>query len=310
MYQTGLGVPQDYNLAMEWYHKAASNKSARAQFYIGNMYQNGLGVSQDYILAMDWYMKAAQNGEPKAMGNIGVLYDNGQGVIRNIDIAAEWYKKAADHNHEMGKKALERLNEQGHHYNEGHKGNIYIYFFMKGSIVVFIIQTDEENTNIKNSESHGEINVIENEQVQPSSSTSNNDEHFNKLINDKMKSLQDDFQSKLELIENASKTTIRNLKKEQARKKEENRQLKEKLARLEAELNHNTNSDLNYDSPDTDSDNNDINYSTERSEDEDDNHKSNNMHRNHIKYALRESYANPNYNSSDNEDRTKDICYD
>jgi TPR repeat protein len=50
MYHNGLGVSQDYKLAMEWYQKAASNGSDVAQNNIGSLYDNGLGVSQDYKL--------------------------------------------------------------------------------------------------------------------------------------------------------------------------------------------------------------------------------------------------------------------
>ncbi|KAI8881709.1 hypothetical protein K501DRAFT_274386 [Backusella circina FSU 941] len=57
-----------------------------------------------------------------------------------------------------------------------------------------------------------------NQQIQPSSLSSHNVEHFNKVFDHKMKRLEDAFQAKLSLI-----------KKEQLRKDNENRQLKERL---------------------------------------------------------------------------------
>jgi hypothetical protein len=134
-------------------------------------------------------------------------------------------------------------------------------------VTIFIIQIDEGSVNIDNSKNDNTINVIKNEQNQPSSSISNSDEHFKKLINDEMKSMRDAFQLKFDLLENANKSTITNLQKEQTQKDEENKQLKEKLAKLEAELNRNTDNDLSYNSR-KDDDNNDINYDSESSGDE------------------------------------------
>jgi hypothetical protein len=57
------------------------------------------------------------------------------------------------------------------------------------------------------------------------------------------------------------KAALKALQKEQTQKNEENRQLREKVANLEAQLEGNNN-DLNYDSSDND---NDINYDSEPS---------------------------------------------
>jgi hypothetical protein len=134
------------------------------------------------------------------------------------------------------------------------------------------------------------------------------------LIDDKIKSIQDQFQLKFDLMENANKTALSHLQQEQTQKNEENKQLKEKLARLEAELNRVTDNDLNYDSPDDDNDtddNNDINYDTECSDEEKDTiHSTGNLHQNTRKYVSNEVFANTNYDSSDNEERTNDICLD
>jgi chromosome segregation ATPase len=92
-----------------------------------------------------------------------------------------------------------------------------------------------------------------------------------------MKALADAFQLKLGVAEKEikkykkSKDTLQrkfdSLQQEQIRKDEEIRQLRERLARMEAALDNNN--DLNYDSPNEDSDpNNDINYDSP-SEDDD-----------------------------------------
>jgi hypothetical protein len=82
-----------------------------------------------------------------------------------------------------------------------------------------------------------------------------------------MKIMQDAFQLKFDLMENANKSTITNLQKEQTQKDEENKQLKEELAKLRAGLNRTTDNDLNYDSP-KEEDNNDINYDSPDDDDD------------------------------------------
>jgi uncharacterized protein len=59
MYETGRGLPQDYVLAAQWYHRAARQGYSRAQHMLGLMYDKGQGVTQDYIQAHKWLNLAA-----------------------------------------------------------------------------------------------------------------------------------------------------------------------------------------------------------------------------------------------------------
>jgi hypothetical protein len=105
-------------------------------------------------------------------------------------------------------------------------------------------------------------NPTTNEQTQPLSSASNDIESFD----DKMKIIQVGFQSKLAVIENEDKFALLNLQQEQTIKDQQSKQLKEKLKRLDQELNDNTDNDLNYNSPDSDDDkddNNDFYYDSD-----------------------------------------------
>jgi hypothetical protein len=122
--------------------------------------------------------------------------------------------------------------------------------------------------------------------------------------------------------EEANNITIMNLQQEQARKDKENKQLREQLAHLREELSHNADNDLNYDSPEDDNDDsNDTDYNTESSDDEEHDN-SNNRHISHQNIQEHDSnviYADPNddemfadpyYNSSDNEDPRNDLYLD
>jgi TPR repeat protein len=95
LYNYGIGLPQDYTTAHEWYEKAAAKDNARAMLNIGLLYSKGQGIARDYTKAREWYEKAAAKGDSDAMVNIGELYANGYGVPRDDIKARDWRKKAA-----------------------------------------------------------------------------------------------------------------------------------------------------------------------------------------------------------------------
>jgi len=59
IYEKGLGVIPDYELARLWYEKAAAKKNARAQINLGYLYEKGLGVKKDLVKALNWYRRAS-----------------------------------------------------------------------------------------------------------------------------------------------------------------------------------------------------------------------------------------------------------
>jgi hypothetical protein len=77
MYNTGLGVLQDYVEAVKWYRCAADQGFADAQDALARMYFNGWGVPKDYVQAHMWANLAASsssgtgfNEEAGLRGNI------------------------------------------------------------------------------------------------------------------------------------------------------------------------------------------------------------------------------------------------
>ena len=70
---------------------AAGNK----QFRQGMMYAEGLGVPQDYAKACEWYKKAAELGNARSMYALGYACQCGQGVEVSMEEALRWYEKAA-----------------------------------------------------------------------------------------------------------------------------------------------------------------------------------------------------------------------
>ena len=90
IYEHGLGVPQDYLQAADWYRKAAEKGFAEAQYGLGFLYLNGYGVPKDFNQATTWMLKAAEQGETKAQYNLGVSYVNGEGVNRDLNEGYFW----------------------------------------------------------------------------------------------------------------------------------------------------------------------------------------------------------------------------
>jgi hypothetical protein len=58
---------------VSWYHKAADQGYAMAQFNLGNMYVLGRGVAQDYVQAHMWFNIASANGYAPARKNRDIV---------------------------------------------------------------------------------------------------------------------------------------------------------------------------------------------------------------------------------------------
>jgi TPR repeat protein len=83
--------------AVSWLDRAAKAGIAPAQLVLGGIYEKGLGVAKDPQLARVYYLAAAQRGNAKAMHNLAVLYAQGIGGNADYAAAAEWFRQAAMH---------------------------------------------------------------------------------------------------------------------------------------------------------------------------------------------------------------------
>lgn len=61
---------------------------------LGYMYDYGIGVEKNKNMAFSWYQKAAKAGNPIAMCNLADMYDTGDCVLKNEEKAIDWYNKA------------------------------------------------------------------------------------------------------------------------------------------------------------------------------------------------------------------------
>ena len=109
-------VPADYAAAVAWYHKAADQGHAVAQFRLGRLYQEG--VRKDHVAAVAWYRKAAEHGLAGAQYQLGRMYEYGEGVppddeAVHAELAVAWYRKAAEHGLAGAQYQLGRMYERG-----------------------------------------------------------------------------------------------------------------------------------------------------------------------------------------------------
>src|SRR5215831_10788889 len=89
----------------------AQRGDARAQATLGFMYANGRGVPQSYDVAVDWYLQSAEQGDPTGQYLLGLMYDKGFGVTPNIILAHKWLNLAAAHAPRQIREDILRLRE-------------------------------------------------------------------------------------------------------------------------------------------------------------------------------------------------------
>jgi localization factor PodJL len=94
-YAEGGAGPRNYELAAQWYEKAAQQGLAVAEYRLASLYEKGLGVGKDVQRAKDLYQRAAEKGNTRAMHNLGVLA--AEGGKPNYTSAALWFGKAAEY---------------------------------------------------------------------------------------------------------------------------------------------------------------------------------------------------------------------
>jgi localization factor PodJL len=95
IYEKGLGVPKDPQLARVYYLAAAQRGNAKAMHNLAVLYAQGIGDDPDYATAAEWFRKAAMRGLPDSQFNLAVLYERGAGIERNPVEACKWFALAA-----------------------------------------------------------------------------------------------------------------------------------------------------------------------------------------------------------------------
>lgn len=85
----------DYATALKIWMPQAQQGDPEAQTNVGEIYEKGMGIVPDYDIAAVWYKKAAKQGYSRAQINLGYLYEKGLGVKQDLAEAMNWYRKAS-----------------------------------------------------------------------------------------------------------------------------------------------------------------------------------------------------------------------
>jgi TPR repeat protein len=112
-YDNGRGVPNDDAQAVVWYRRAAEKGVVDAQFNLATMLSSGSGVPKNIPEAINWYLKAAEGGSARAQNELGARREYGEGLPKDIGAALAWYRKSAQQGHPMAQTNLGRLAQFG-----------------------------------------------------------------------------------------------------------------------------------------------------------------------------------------------------
>ncbi len=94
MYEEGLGVSQQFDVAVGWYEKAAASGSMQANHNLGMIYAEGRGTSQSWVRALR-HLEEAADEIPASRYMIGYTYFQGEGNIQNRPRAFREFMDAA-----------------------------------------------------------------------------------------------------------------------------------------------------------------------------------------------------------------------
>ena len=85
----------NYGTALKIWLPLAQEGNPEAQTYVGEIYEKGLGLEPDYQVAAHWYQKAVNQNYSRAAVNLGNLYESGLGVERDQRKALNLYRLAS-----------------------------------------------------------------------------------------------------------------------------------------------------------------------------------------------------------------------
>ena len=114
IYDFGLGVNENKDMAVKWYKKASSLNHKIAQFNLAWMYYNGQKLEKNNFEAFKYYLKSANLGYNKAQFNLANLYFAGEGTMADYVESYKWFKISSLNGIEESKSFLTKLANKLH----------------------------------------------------------------------------------------------------------------------------------------------------------------------------------------------------
>jgi alginate production protein len=101
---------KNYDRAYKHWKALEPYENPKTYLGLGKLHMRGLGVEQDYKIALQYFMKAAEQNNKQAQYEIAYAYEKGRGVTKNIDKAQQWYAISATNGYTRAEKKLAALN--------------------------------------------------------------------------------------------------------------------------------------------------------------------------------------------------------
>lgn len=119
MYEKGIGVELNMNLARVQYKRAEGFGNCFAKCALARFYEEGLGgLSINYSEAYRLYEEAEKKNYRWAKYRIGLMYEEGRNFEVNLEKAYEYYQKAIENGSYMAKYQVGRWYEMGKYFGE------------------------------------------------------------------------------------------------------------------------------------------------------------------------------------------------
>ena len=113
LYEQGLGVPQNFAKAAEYYAKGAAIGDVDSLFSLGVMLAAGQGIKQNKSQAAQFFELAAAKNHPIALYNLALIYADGSERPQDLRKAAEFLEKAANLDHAPAQYDLAGFYKEG-----------------------------------------------------------------------------------------------------------------------------------------------------------------------------------------------------
>lgn len=88
--------PEDPQKWFHWFYRAAELGDAPSAFWIGYFYHQGVGVPESFDVAMEWLRKACDGGSKEAMHYVAILLLDNSTSMYNPQKALDLLNKAIE----------------------------------------------------------------------------------------------------------------------------------------------------------------------------------------------------------------------
>lgn len=113
LYQHGKLVEQNYDLAVDWYMRAAENGCSRAKWELAKAFRDGVIAMKSDEYYLYYLKKAASAGIPEARFELALLNLGGKLLPQNPRAAFNWMRLAANQNFTMAEFLLGYMHGKG-----------------------------------------------------------------------------------------------------------------------------------------------------------------------------------------------------